>query len=248
MASVVLNGYAVLYRKMTEACIPYPIAHVALPEGVELDTIIEKAPAASKYPRYKQYWLKLGAPVRHIATIVDGETTQIKAAPIIYLRPKAKKQKEPRKRKGHGGETRRLASYFVNYMLGRVWTKADTRGMHMAHAKRILDAGYTADRAIQCLDDLKSGKLTDGIPWVEYTTDVAKFKKPGWVTLLCVLWGEPPAIERVPTDTLRSDVPPEQWLEERKKRENLPEIIEPDESYNAARDLKQTPTWAGKDK
>ena len=96
-----------------------------------------------------------------------------------------------------------------------------------------------------CLVRLERGDLTGGVPWKAYT-EHQNFKHKGWFTLLCVLWGEPPCIERslqgqVHKPSAADAVAFKQWHEERERQAPIQE--EP-EKITSARDFTKRPTWA----
>lgn len=247
---VVVQHYVILYRKPTEVKPLYPIAHIAVEPGTDLSVWLGKPPKANGYPRYAAVWKRLGAPVKKVSyCAIDKDdpsgfsVIQTPLDPIVYLQPQLTKAEVKTKERGATG---RLAKYFVCHHLKRAWTKADYGGMHMAHAKRILGLGYSADDAIECLQRLARGDLTDGVPWVDYT-EYHNFDKPGWSTLLCVLWGEPPAIEREILPHAPTETTPEAFIEWREKRKAQGIILDETPEETALRDFSKAPEWAEKD-
>lgn len=239
---VLFRLFAMLYKKPTEACVPYPIAHYLLPADADIDIIMQDLPESKNHPRYKPYWFKLGAPIRQVScTHEDFSIAATPGMPIVYLKPKPKTKGE--KKAKVKGATKDLAQHFVSHYLCRVWTKADNSGMHMAHSKKILALGYTVEQVIKCLERLKRGDLTDGVPWVAYT-EYHNFKTRGWNTLLCVLWGEPPAIEREPSAIVDLSMTPEEWTEWKARRKTESLILDETPEVTAARDFSQSPVWA----
>lgn len=247
---VVAQHYAVLYKKPTEVGKLYPIAHVAVEPGADLSIWLAQPPKADGYPRYAAVWKRLGAPVKKVGyCIIDKNepsgfsVIQTPLDPIKYLQPRLPKAEVKTKERG---ATRRLAKRFVNYHLKRAWTKADNAGMHMAHAKRILGLGYTVEQVVECLQRLERGDLTDGVPWVDYTA-YHDFKTPGWSTLLCVLWGEPPAIEREVLPLAPKEMTPEAFIAWREKRKAQDLILDETPEETALRDFSKAPGWAKKE-
>lgn len=247
-AAVVRSRYVViLYKKVTEVCQPYPIAH-ALVVGDDFQALLDNPPKAKGHPRYAVPWRRMGAPIRQMSYCTRGDpndpesiqVTETPHQPIKYLQPQETKEEVKVKVRGATG---RLAKFFVGYYLQRGWTKADYGGMHMAHAKKILALGYTVEQVVECLQQLARGDLTDGVPWVEYTT-YHNFRKPGWSTLLCVLWGEPPIIEREPNTITNLNMTPEQWVEWREARKTESAIVDEPPEETALRDFKKRPGWA----
>lgn len=242
---VLFRLYAILYKKPTEACVPYPIAWYLLPEGTDIDVIMEDLPKTRDHPRYRAYWRKLGAPIKQVScTLDDGSIATTPGQPIVYLREVAPTKVE--KKAKAQSRTKELAQYFVSQCLKRAWTKADNRGMHMAHSKKILGLGYTVEQVTKCLERLRRGDLTDGVPWEDYTK-YHNFKKPGWTTLLCVLWGEPPSIEREPSAIANLNMTPEEWATWKEQRKGEGLILDEEPEVTAARDFSKAPGWA-KDK
>lgn len=234
--------YAILSKRPTDIGLPKPVAVMATDDP---KTILKSPPPSDTFPQYVPLWKKSGAPVQVVAEWRNGAWLELKAMPVEYLKPP--KVKDRKKRKAPGSDTQRLAQHFVTGYIGRGWTNADYRGMHMGHARKILDLGYTYDQVVACLEALAQGDLTGGVPWVQYTTE-GKFRQTGWVTLLCVLWGEPPAIERFlqgkvdkPGAFMGEDF--KRWHRERD--EIVPIQGEP-EQITAARDFSKPPVWAGR--
>jgi len=188
--------------------------------------ILKSPPPSTEFPKYVKLWKRQGAPVRAVAEW-DGEHFQpLKAQPMEFLKPKADTKAEAKKKRSN--RTTNLAKHFVANYLKRPWTRADYGGMHMAHAKKLLvDLGYGFSEVVGCLDALDSGELTGGVPWKDYT-EYWGFKHKGWFSMLPVLWGEPPAIER--------------FLQGEK--DDHPQIQEPPEEPVRARDLEERPAWA----
>lgn len=81
-------------------------------------------------------------------------------------------------------ETHRLAQWFVCAIIRRPWTRADWSGVHMVHAKKLLELGYALDEIQACaLGMVKNPDRFDG--W-----------NPEWKLkyLSTLLRGEPPFI------------------------------------------------------
>lgn len=168
----------------------------------------------------------------HISNIVKGKYRPHAGGPITLKRPKRM------------SDTHRLAHHFITQYIKRAWTPADWYGLHAAHAKKILGLGYTVEQVVECLKRLERGDLTDGVPWVDYTA-YHNFKQPGWSTLLCVLWGEPPAIEReVTTSHFHLQMTPEAFVEWREARKTQGLILDETPEETALRDFSKAPGWA----
>lgn len=92
-------------------------------------------------------------------------------------------------------DTEKLARFFVTEILGREWTPADYRGMHMKHAKTLLK-DYDLIDLVRCLCTLRDGVLGE---WMAEAQD-----------MLVVVRGEPPLINEW---TRYKAVPPPVWQE-----------------------------------
>lgn len=101
-------------------------------------------------------------------------------------------------------QTLDLARHFVIEFLGRRWTPADYKGMHMKSASRLLKMGYDYDAIISALMALKERDYAQ----FGYSRD----ELPSNIRTIGILWawGEPPLIERF----LQPDPMPEIYSED----------------------------------
>lgn len=157
-------------------------------------SILDDPPESDKIPGYTGLWKKRGAPVKHTHKWEGGQWIELLRKPVKHLVDL--NQRTVAQQRGRN-ETIKLARHFVKHYLDRYWTKADYGGMQMAHAKQVLAAGYTYDQVVECLERLKRGDLTDGVPW-KVASKRFGFKSPWW-TVRIVLKGEPPYIEQQPS-------------------------------------------------
>lgn len=240
--------FAILCKRPTEVGVPSIVATMITDDE---RLILKNPPPSKSFPRYPKLWRKQGAPVKVLARWamggagVEGKWIEVKAAPIQCLIPvKEAGAKPPKKKRGKRkiSEPHRLAMHFVKEYLQRKWTNADWGGMHVKHAKQVLGLGYTVEDVTVCLERLSRGDLTSGVPWPAYT-EYQNFKRRGWFTLLCVLWGEPPAIERKPEKP--GAWSPEDFRNWHEKRHAEAPILDEPEKTTAARDFTKKPAWVG---
>lgn len=97
-------------------------------------------------------------------------------------------------------DTERLARFFVMDFLGREALEHRRDGMHLRHAQQLVnprkgEKAYTVDRVVKTLQAMFEGIFPD---WEEG-------KVPD--TLLAVMWGNPPFIDRL--DNIRVCIPPQ---------------------------------------
>lgn len=107
-------------------------------------------------------------------------------------------------RKRGDTEVTKLAKFFVMDFLGRDGFDYRRDGMHLRHAKMLLrpaenkdgytPPAYTVDQVINCIQAMSEGVFRD---WVD-TREISKMPKTQIPkTMLAVMWGVPPFIERM---------------------------------------------------
>ena len=106
-------------------------------------------------------------------------------------------------RKKGDSEVERLARFFVMDFLGQDGLDYRRHGMHLGHAKMLLrpsekdgytPPAYTVDQVVNCIQAMSDGIFPDWVSCREIS------KMPGTQvpkTMLAVMWGEPPFIERM---------------------------------------------------